>query len=155
MFNTLARAAAWRGLLTALACMGLAACGLHWPWKHHAAPAPQPVEELTLEPVADAPPASADIKQFWDRNTLLLDLTGISGEGAVALLPGTPGWPVRLEFRVQPGRIARLEVQGRERVVFEVPSQGTPMVLKLAPGAYVRKTTQITLRWSAAGDSEH
>jgi hypothetical protein len=135
-----------------LLCAGLSACALHWPpWRHRPPPAPTPVQELSIESAAVPAP---QILQFWDRNTLLLDLTAVNGEGEVTLrAPAGPGWPVRLEFRVQPGSIQRLEVQGRERVLFEVPAQGTPMVLKLSPSAYLRDTPQITLRWSAADGS--
>ena len=62
---------------------------------------------------------------------------------------------MRLEFRVQPGSFGRLEVVGAQRVVFAVPAQGAPLLLKLAPGAYRADTAQITLRWSAADDSAH
>jgi hypothetical protein len=131
-------------------CLVLSACGIHWPWRHRPPAAPAPVQELSIE----AP--GAPILQFWDRNALLLDLTGVAAEGA-ATLQASParGWPIRIEFRVQPGRFAQLEVQGRQRVVFEVPAQGGPLVLKLGPGAYARDTAQITLRWSAADDSAH
>jgi hypothetical protein len=131
----------------ALLCAALAGCAMHWPWRHRPPPAPQPVQELL---------APAPILQFWDRNTLLLDLTALRGEGVATLTPvARRGWPIRLEFRVQPGSIAQLEVQGRERVVFEVPGTGAPVVFKLAPDAYVADTPQISLRWSAAGDSAH
>jgi hypothetical protein len=137
---------------TVLLCAGLGACAVHWPWRQRAPPAPQPVQELSIQPPAALTgSASAQILQFWDRNTLLLDLTALNGEGAVTLTAAAArGWPIRLEFRVQPGSIARLEVQGRERVVYQVPAQGAPVLLKLAPDAYVHDTPQITLRWSAA-----
>jgi hypothetical protein len=67
--------------------------------------------------------------------------------------PASRGWPIRLEFRVQPGGIVHLEVQGSARVMFEVPAQGNALVLKLAPDAYVKGTANISLRWSAAADS--
>jgi hypothetical protein len=83
-------------------CLALAACGMHWPWRHKK-PASPPVQELSIAPADGA--ASAPILQFWDRNTLQLDLTGASGEGAAVMHP-LPGhtWPIRLEFKVQPGR---------------------------------------------------
>ncbi|HEY5019385.1 MAG TPA: hypothetical protein VII17_00065 [Steroidobacteraceae bacterium] len=138
-----------------LLCAGLAGCAMHWPWRHRPPPAPQPVQELSIQPQASpAAAAPAQILQFWDRNTLLLDLTALRGDGAVTLTPvASRGWPIRLEFRVQPGSVARLEVQGRERIVFEVPEQGAPVVFKLVPDAYVRDTPQITVRWNGAGDS--
>jgi hypothetical protein len=102
----------------ALLCAGLAGCAMHWPWRHRAPPAPQPVQE-----------------------------------GTATLMPlAARGWPIRLEFRVQPGSIAHLEVQGRERIVFELPGQGAPVLFRLAPDAYLPDTPQISLRWSAAGD---
>jgi hypothetical protein len=144
-----------RALVSLGLCALLAGCALHWPWRHRAAPAPQPVHELSIQPLgAQNAAAAAPIAQYWDRNTLLLDLTALQGEGAVTLTPTLArGWPVRLEFRVQPGRIAHLEVQGSSRVVFEVPAQGKPLVLKLGPDAYVRGTAALSLRWSAAADS--
>ncbi|HEV7985463.1 MAG TPA: hypothetical protein VGP20_04805 [Steroidobacteraceae bacterium] len=132
---------------TALAlCACLSACGMHWPWRHPTPAAPQPVQALSVE-------GSTAILQFWDRNTLLLDLTALSGEGE-ASLHAAHGWPVRLEFKVQPGSMAQLEVRALARTVFEVPSQGKPVVLKLAAGAYVGDTPQITIRWSGAGGLE-
>ena len=134
-------------VLTVLLCAGLASCAMHWPWRHRAPPAPQPVHELSIQP-------QAPILQFWDRNTLLIDLTALSGDGAATLSAAAGrGWPIRLEFRVQPGSIARLEVQGRERVGYEIPTQGAAMLFKLAPSAYVHDTPQITVRWIAADDS--
>jgi hypothetical protein len=135
-------------------CVALTACGIHWPWRHRKPSPPPPVQELSIAPADGA--MSAPILQFWDRNTLQLDLTGVSGEGAATLrtMPGN-AWPIRLEFKVQPGRFVHLEVTGAQRVVFEVPAQGAPVVFRLAPGTYVRGTAQITLRWSAADGSAH
>src|SRR5579863_2972502 len=141
--------------LMVLLCAGLAGCAMHWPWKHRTRPAPQPVQELTIQ-AQDAAAAPAQILQFWDRNTLQLDLTAVRGEGSATLTAvAARGWPIRLEFRVQPGSVAHLEVQGRERIVFEVPAQGAPVTFRLAPDAYVPDTPQISLRWYAADDSAH
>jgi hypothetical protein len=60
-----------------------------------------------------------------------------------------------MEFRVQPGRIARLEVLAGERTQFEVPAQGAPVVLRVRLDGYRGQTPQITLRWHAADDSAH
>jgi hypothetical protein len=135
-------------------CVALTACGVHWPWRHRKPAPPPPVQELSIAPADGTAPVA--IVQSWDRNTLQLDLTGSGGEGAAVLRP-LPGhaWPIRLEFKVQPGRFEHLEVIAAERVVFEVPAQGAPVVFRLAPGAYVRDTAQITLRWSAADGSAH
>jgi hypothetical protein len=128
-------------------CAALTACGIHWPWRHRAPPPPQPVQELTIE-------GGAGIQQFWDRNTLQIDLTAMSGDGT-AVLRAAHGWPIRLEFKVRPGGFAQLEADGLQRAVFSVPAQGNPTLLKLAPGSYAPDTPQITIRWRAAADSEH
>jgi len=145
----------WRSvaLVTAMSLM-LSACALHWPWKRRPVPPPQPVQQLSI--VADAAGPAATILQYWDRNALLLDLTGVGGEGGAIVTPiKALGWPIRLEFRVRPGSMARLEVLAAQRVIYAVPAHGEPVLLKLAPGAYRADTAQITLRWSAAEDSAH
>ena len=140
-------------LVTALSLM-LSACAMHWPWKRRPLPPPQPVRQVSIS--TDAAGPAATIPQYWDRNTLLLDLSGVSGEGGASIMPiKALGWPIRLEFRVRPGSFARLEVVGAQRVVFAVPAQGEPLLLKLAPSAYHPDTGEITLRWSAAEDSAH
>jgi hypothetical protein len=139
--------ASWVPLSVLTLCLSLSGCGLHWPWRHQGPAAPQPVHELSID-------GTATILQFWDRNTLLLDLTALSGKGE-ASLQAVHGWPVRLEFKVQPGSIRQLEVQAAQRTVFEVPAAGKPLVLKLAPGVYVPDTPQLTIRWSAAGGLAH
>jgi hypothetical protein len=140
--------------LVAVLSLSVSACALHWPWKRRPPPPPQPVQQLTISP---APPvAAAAILQFWDRNTLLLDLTAVGADGAATLTPiKALGWPVRLEFRVRPGTFGLLTVSGAQRVIFQVPSQGAPVLLKLAPSAVHADTAQITLQWSAADDSAH
>jgi hypothetical protein len=143
-----------RATIMLLLCVALAACGVHWPWRHRKPSPPPPLQELIIAPAEGA--ASAPVLQFWDRNTLQLDLTAVRGEGGAVLRP-SPGhvWPIRLEFKVQPGSFVHLEVNGAQRIVFEVPAQGAPVVFRLAPGAYVRATAQITVRWSAADGSAH
>jgi hypothetical protein len=153
-------------LLTALSALTALAAAVpawaRWPWQHRpAAASTQTVSVLAVTlgsaapGVSSAPAAGkAPIAQYWDRNTLLLDLTHLSEAGSATLMPvaANGGWPVRLEFRVQPGAIARLQVVGAQRVTFIVPAHGTAEVLKLDPGVYLADTAQISLRWSAAGD---
>jgi hypothetical protein len=131
------------------------AWALHWPWTHAAAAASSRAVSV-LAVTSDAAPAArrAPIAQYWDRNTLLLDLTKLSGAGGATLTPvaANGGWPVRLEFRVQPGTIARLQVTGAQRVTFIVPAHGATEVLKVDPGVYLADTARISLRWSAADD---
>jgi len=161
--NRIMQAAASRGarrlgLLTAALCLSAPAWALHlpalhWPWHHHGASGPQSVQELSIQMQAGG---GQPIAQYWERNTLLLDMTGISGEGSAVLAP-RPGtaWPVRLEFRVQSGSFANLEVSGVQRVLFAVPAQGAAAVLQLDPGVYLANTASITLHWSAAADLPH
>ncbi len=143
-------------LLSVALCLSVPAWALpslHWPWHHHAGSGPQAVQELTIQMQTGAAKA---IPQYWDRNTLLLDMTAVSGEGSAVLAPrsGT-AWPVRLEFRVQSGSFANLEVSGVQRVLFTVPAQGAPTVLQLDPGVYLATTAAITLHWSAADGLPH
>jgi hypothetical protein len=140
--------------LSLIVLLGLtvSACALHWPWKRRPAPPPQPVQALTIVP--DAPLAATAILQYWDRNTLLLDLSAVGAEGGATLTPiKALGWPVRLEFRVQPGSFGQLTVVGAQRVVYSVSPQGAPLLLRLAPSALHPDTGQVTLRWSAADGS--
>jgi len=140
--------------LLAMLLLSLSACAMHWPWQRRPLPPPPPVHQVSI--VADAPVAATTIVQYWDRNTLLLDLTAVGGEGGAIMTPiKALGWPVRLEFRVRPGSIGRLEVLAAQRVVYGVPAQGAPLLLKIAPSAYHADTAQIMLRWSAADDSAH
>jgi hypothetical protein len=140
--------------LVAALSLVLSACAMHWPWKRRPVPPPQPVQQVSI--ASDAAGAVVTIPQYWDRNTLLLDLSAVNGEGGANITPiKALGWPIRLEFRVRPGSIGRLEVLGAQRVLYAVPAQGEPLLLKLAPSAYHADTPQITLRWSAAADSAH
>ena len=152
MINNMPSSTTCRNLaLIATLSLSVSACAMHWPWTRRPVPPPQPVHQVTIVP--DAPLAPSALAQYWDRNTLQLDLTAVSGEGGASVTPiKALGWPVRLEFRVRPGSIGRLEVIGAQRVVFAIPAQGAPLLLKLAPGAYDADTAQITVRWSAAGD---
>jgi hypothetical protein len=95
----------------------------------------------------------AAVPQSWQRNTLLVDLTHLPGNGSATLTPPpNTGWPVRLAFRVQPGSIASLTVEGAQRVQFTLPARGAAMTLQLDPGVYVVKTASLTLQWSAVDD---
>jgi len=137
--------------VTALAALTAAGCGhlsLHWPWQHRPAPPPAPVHELDISgaPAADAFP------QYWKRNTLLVDLSAASGSGSITLKPAAGReWPVRLAFRVSPGAVGELDVQGAQRLVLPVtPAGGKPLDLELAPGVYTAQTPQMTVTWGPA-----
>jgi hypothetical protein len=118
---------------------------IHWPWHHSPAPPPE-VHELDE---VDAAGASASFPQYWQRNTLVVNLQGASGSGSVVLKPreGT-AWPVRIAFKVTPGSIGELEVRGAQRTVLPITTAATqPIVLELSPGIYVPKTPQMTVSW--------
>ena len=141
--------------LITLVSLTLTACALHWPWTRRPAAAPPRAHAVII--AADPAVGPQPIAQYWDRNALLLDLTSISGEGEARLTPiaAQGGWPVRLEFRVRPGSIARLEVLAAQRVVYSVPGAGAPLLLKLTPGVYQPDTPGITVRWSATDGPAH
>jgi hypothetical protein len=142
------RAAAWSS------CALLAGCASAWPWTHRPADPPAVVQELVIEPAAGGGPISAP--QYWERNTLLIDLSSIPASGALALRPNQgSGWPIRLAFRVRPGSTDSLEVRGEQRVVYAVPGSGKPLLLALDPGVYSPRTASISLQWRGAAGSEH
>lgn len=126
--------------------------GMHWPtfhvpWQTGPAPPPPEIHELDEASVGGAPAA---FPQYWFRNTLVVNLQGVSGSGAVVLTPreGTT-WPVRIAFQVTPGSIGELEVRGAQRLVLPITSAGTqPILLELSPGIYVPKTRQLTVGWA-------
>jgi hypothetical protein len=126
--------------------LGLLAACAHGPFARHPVPAPQPVDELRVEAGEGS---SAQLLQFWERNTLVVDLRSVSGSGSATLTPRPrAGWPVRLAFRVVPGSIGELDVKGAQRAVFMVEgAAGAPLDLKLDPGVYTPRTPAITLVW--------
>jgi hypothetical protein len=146
--RSLPGAAAVRLPVLLLALSTLGGCALHWPWKSRAAHGPPAVQVVGVQP------PDAGIVQHWDGAALLLDLSTQGGAGGATLsAPAGGRWPVRMEFRVQPGRIARLEVLAGERTLFEVPALGAPVVLRLRLDGYRGETPQITLHWYAADGS--
>jgi hypothetical protein len=142
MHSRLAQGVTARGI-TLAALLTLAGCShLHWPWHRSAPPPPTPVHELDVSGSTSAP-------QYWKRNTLLVDLSAVSGEGHLVLAPaaGTT-WPVRLAFRVTPGSFGALEVHGAAREVLPITGTGVkPVDLELPPGIYAAGTAQITVSW--------
>lgn len=125
-----------------------------WPFHHQAAPAPERVDELLAATLDGA--AQFAVAQYWERNTLLVDLGAAAGQDGMRLRPAAgASWPVRLGFRVQPGRIGRLEVEGAQRVLYSVPSSGEPVLLRLDPGVCTPRTRQLTLRWYPVDEMAH
>src|SRR3954471_10767560 len=133
----------------AAACLALSACSTMskmWPFHKKAKPGPVAVHELNL---VNADGSEATYPQYWQRNTLVLDLSGIGGSGSVAArLPDESTWPVRVAVRVRPGSVEQIEVQGEERNVLPVSRDGTkPIDLTLATSVYTPKTAAIYLSW--------
>src|SRR5207249_5621468 len=64
--------------------------------------------------------------QYWNRNTLVVDLAAASGSGSITLKPAAgSAWPVRLAFRVTPGSVGLLSVRGDQRLVIPItPAAG-------------------------------
>lgn len=122
---------------------------LHMPWSHRPAPPPQPVHELVI---TDAAGAAVSFPQYWNRNTLVLDLQGISGTGHIVLsTPAGTTWPFRLALRVTPGSVGELEVRADQRWVVPIVPTGTkPVDLVLAPSLYSGTTPQINVAWQPA-----
>jgi hypothetical protein len=141
-----------RLVLVVAACgLALSACGtLHMPkiWPFYKKPklGPEAVNELTL---VNADGSAATFPQYWKRNTLVIDLSGISGQGSVAArLPDETTWPVRVAVRVQPGSVGQLEVQAEERNILPVSAEGVrPVDIELAPSLYTPKTAAIYISW--------
>jgi hypothetical protein len=132
-------------------CLAMTACSsMHaphiWPFYKKPKPVPEVVRELDLVN-ADGTPAS--YPQYWKRNTLVIDLSGVNGTGSVAArLPAQTTWPVRIAVRVQPGSVEQVEIQGEERNVLPVSREaGAPIDMEFAPSVF-RKTTQaIYINW--------
>jgi hypothetical protein len=135
-------------------CLGLglelSACSTPkiWPFYKKPKPVPAAVHEVDLVN-ADGTPAT--YPQYWKRNTLVIDLSGVSGSGNVAAkLPEQSTWPVRVAVRVRPGSVEQVEVQGEERSVFAVTRDGTlPLDLELAPSVYRKATGAIYISWGS------
>ena len=70
--------------------------------------------------------SAASFPQYWKRNTLVIDLSGVGGAGSFAArLPEETTWPVRVAVRVRPGSVGQIEIQGEERSVLPVSNEGT------------------------------
>ena len=115
----------------------------NWPWHHSPPPPPAPVHELEISGAAPD-----TFPQYWQRNTLLVDLSAASGTGSITLKPVAGStWPVRLAFRITPGAIGVLEVQADQRTSLPVSGSGKPVDLELDPGVYTPTTPQMTVSW--------
>jgi hypothetical protein len=121
----------------------------HWPWHHAPAAAEPPVNELVVESATGTAPP--ELLQTWDRNALRVALDRLAGEGELKLHPVQGhGWPIRLEFAVQPGSFQQLEVRGEQRIILVVPATGGVAVLPVPQGLYASTTRELTLRYGNA-----
>lgn len=130
-----------------LALDGCAAVKSHWPFGHSKVAAPEPVHELAVKVRDDQMPI---VLQYWERNTLVLDLQSVPGAGSVTLSREEGHrWPARLAVRMPPARFEVVELRGAQRVVLPV-SAGTGVVTaELPPGTYNDSTASLTLSWGA------
>lgn len=138
-------------LAGALLLSGCATVKSHWPFGKAAAPAPQVVSELELKLPADG--AAPVVLQFWERNTLVVDLQNVASAGQVVLVRRTGNsWPARMAVRMAPQGFETLEVRGAQRLVLPVAASGTGAVTaELPPGTYDQGTAALTISWGAKG----
>ncbi len=138
-------------LCGALLLSGCATVKSHWPFDRSAPVAPLPVSELELKlPAAGSSPV---VLQFWERNTLVIDLAGVSSIGQVTLVRRAGNaWPTRLAVRMAPQRFAVLEVKGAQRVVLPVATAAsTAVTAVLPPGIVDAATAALVISWGAKG----
>jgi hypothetical protein len=139
-----------RGVVPVLLSSGLLGCA--WLPGHQSSAPAVPIVDVLQEIAFDGTKTQA-FPQVWQRNMLLLDLQAAANQGELVLKPPEgERWPARLAFRVKPGVIARLEVQGEQRVVIPISQAESqePVDVELAPGVYTADTPQLRLSWSRA-----
>jgi hypothetical protein len=128
----------------------LAGCGslprVSWPWSK-----PPPAAPALVEEVSFANGASSPIPQYWQGNTLVLDMTAVPASGSVVATPThARGWPMRLAVRTMPGRFGSLEVRGAQRVLLPLTTEGTAVVeLPIPPDVYPPGTRELAFAWGA------
>ena len=136
------------GLLAALLLTGCTAMKSHWPFGKGQGASPSPVAELELQsPAAGGPP---QVLQFWERNTLVLDLQNVPAAGQAVLKRRGESWPARLALRMAP-RFEVVEVRGAQRVVLPVAAGAGVVTVELPPGVHDRSTATLTITWGAKG----
>jgi hypothetical protein len=141
-----------RFVLVAAGCLALTGCHSLsmpkiWPFYKKPKPVPEAVSEVNLV-LPDGSPAS--YPQYWKRNTLVIDLSGVAGQGSVAArLPEETAWPVRVALRVRPGSVGQLEVQAEQRTVLPVTAAGGDVVdIELSPSLFRPTTAAIYIAWA-------
>lgn len=140
-------------LLAAVLAASLTACASvreHLPFAKHAEPVPRPVRELSV--AATDGTTTPVVQQYWERNTLVVDLQGVPSAGSLRLAPEAGHtWPARLAFRMSATLFQQLDVRGEQRVLLSVAPGPEPTTATLPPGVYATTTTGLDLRWGAAG----
>lgn len=127
---------------------GCASAKLHWPFARVASVA-KPVSELELKLPASGP--APVVLQYWERNTLVLDLQNVPAKGEVGLLRRAGSdWPARIAVRMSPQRFEVLEVRGAQRLLLPVSSAGTDAVTaELSSSLYDPSTSELAVSWGS------
>ncbi|MDR2215470.1 MAG: hypothetical protein LBE59_06485 [Nevskiaceae bacterium] len=135
-------------LAAAAACSSV---GASLPWGAAPAATVEPVHELQVTVPADRP--MPVVLQFWERNTLVVDLQGAAASGQIRLSRQEGRqWPVRIGFRMSATRIQQLEVRGDQRIVLSVAGRdGAPVTAQLPVGVVGAGTPSLTVSWGASG----
>jgi hypothetical protein len=133
-----------------LATGGCATVKSHWPFGKAKVAAVESVQELRLDAGGEA---IAPVVQYWERNTLVVDLTAVASTGRVQLIRDPArAWPARVALRMLPGRFEALEVRGAQRVLLPVTTGDGVVTAELPPGAFDATTAGLSLRWGAKTD---
>lgn len=135
-----------RTAAAAVLAVSLAACS-HLPWRAKPVPAQKNANEI-VEMAEDGTKTYA-FPQYWERNTLVIDMQAAASAGKLILKPlEGRKWPMRLAFRVRPGTFGILEVRADQRMLIPVAREGTkPVDIALTPGVYTPQTEQMTVQW--------
>jgi len=134
------------GLLVLAGCASLSS---HLPWGHRPPPPPEVSTALT---VAASDGTALPWPQFWRRNDVVLDMSGIAGTGSAVVAPRSGlAWPVRVALRVTPGAVGAIDVRGAQRLLVPVnPAARGTVDIELPAGVYKAATRQITVNWGPA-----
>ena len=133
------------------ATSGCATLKSHWPFGRAKPAAPAAVQELRVESAAGQSPGA--VLQFWERNTLVVDMANVPAAGQLQLIRDPArAWPARVAFRMPPGRFEALEVRGAQRVVLPVAAGAGAVTAVLPPAAYDNTTKALALRWGSRAD---
>jgi hypothetical protein len=136
------------GLLAAvLVLAGCASLSRLWPFGHG-----QVETERVAVLAIDVQGQGVVLPQYWMRNTLVVDLSGVPAKGSATLRPAEgKAWPARIALRMSAQAFGVVEVRGAQRVVMPVAGNGKPVTAELPPGIYEAGTPDIVLSWGAAG----